>query len=194
MPGASLFAFTTFRGALAILFSLLIGAAYGKRIILFLQKRQIGETVRDLGLEGQKEKAGTPTMGGIIIIISTLIPVLLLARLDNIYVILLIVTLLWMGLIGFLDDYIKVFKKNKEGLKGRFKVLGQVVLGLGVGATLFFHSEVTMRERNNTIITEQLVVEEVLGKSIKSTRTTIPFVKNNGLDYGDFVSWAGEGA
>lgn len=194
VPGASLFAFTTFRGALAILFSLLIGAAYGKRIILFLQKQQVGETIRDLGLKGQKQKAGTPTMGGIIIIISTLIPVLLLARLDNIYIILLIGTTVWMGFIGFADDYIKVFRKNKDGLKGRFKVLGQVVLGLAVGATLFFHSEVTMRERNQSMITEQLVVKDVLGKSIKSTRTTIPFVKNNELDYGDFISWAGEGA
>jgi len=194
VPGASLFGFTTFRAALAILFSLVIGAAYGKRIILFLQKQQIGETIRDLGLEGQKEKAGTPTMGGIIIIISTLIPVLLLAQLDNIYIILLIGTLIWMGLIGFADDYIKVFKKNKDGLKGKFKVLGQVVLGLAVGATLYFHSEVTMRERNSTIITEQLVVEEVVGKRIKSTRTTVPFLKNNELDYGDFISWAGEGA
>ena len=194
VPGASLFGFTTFRAALAVLFSLLIGAAYGKRIILFLQKQQIGETIRDLGLEGQKEKAGTPTMGGIIIIISTLIPVILLARLDNIYIILLICTIIWMGLIGFADDYIKVFRKNKDGLKGKFKVLGQVVLGLAVGATLYFHSEVTMRERNNSIITEQLVVEEVEGKSIKSTRTTVPFFKNNELDYGDFISWAGEGA
>jgi len=193
VPGASLFGFTTFRAALAILFSLLIGAAYGKRIILFLQKQQIGETIRDLGLEGQKEKAGTPTMGGIIIIVSTLIPVILLAKLDNIYIILLICTIIWMGLIGFADDYIKVFKKNKDGLKGRFKVLGQVVLGLAVGATLYFHSEVTMRERNKSIITEQLLVEEVEGKAIKSTRTTVPFLKNNELDYGDFISWAGEG-
>ena len=194
VPGASLFGFTTFRASMAVLFSLLIAAVYGRRIIIFLQRKQIGETIRDLGLEGQKQKAGTPTMGGLIIIVSTLIPVLLFARLDNVYVILLIVTTLWMGLIGFADDYIKIFKNDKKGLKGRFKVLGQVVLGLGVGATLYFNSEVTMRERNQTIITQELTVQEVEGESIKSTRTTIPFLKNNELDYGDLIAWAGEGA
>jgi len=194
LPGASLFQFTTFRAAMAILLSLLIATVYGKRIILFLQKKQIGESVRDLGLEGQKQKAGTPTMGGLIIIMATLIPVLLLAKLDNIYIILLIVTTLWMGFIGFADDYIKVFKKDKEGLKGRFKVLGQVVLGLGVGATLYFHPGVTMREDTGSIITEQLEVKEVVGKEVKSVRTTIPFTKNNELDYADFIGWAGESA
>ena len=148
VPGASLFQFTTFRAGMAILFSLIIATTYGKRIILFLQKKQIGETVRDLGLEGQKQKSGTPTMGGLIIILATLVPVLLFAKLDNIYIILLIVATLWMGAIGFLDDYIKVFKKDKEGLKGRFKVLGQIGLGLIVGATLYFHPEVTMREHS----------------------------------------------
>ncbi len=193
-PGASLFSFYTFRAAMAVLFSLVIAAAYGKRIILFLQKKQIGETIRDLGLEGQKQKAGTPTMGGLIIIMATLIPVLLFAKLDNIYIVLLVVTTLWMGLIGFADDYIKVFKKDKQGLKGRFKVLGQVVLGLMVGATLYFHSDVTMRERNRTQITEDFKVEVIPGKAIKSTRTTVPILKHNELDYGDFISWAGEGA
>ena len=125
-PGASLFGFITFRAAVAIILSLLISTIFGKRIIRFLQKQQVGETIRDLGLEGQKEKAGTPTMGGLIIILATLIPVLLLAKLDNIYIILLLITTLWMGVIGFLDDYIKKFKNDKEGLKGRFKVLGQV--------------------------------------------------------------------
>ena len=142
LTGASLFHFITFRAAMAIIVSLLIATVYGKKIIVFLQKKQIGETVRDLGLEGQKQKAGTPTMGGLIIILSTLIPVLLFARLDNIYIILLIVTMLWMGVIGFIDDYIKTFKKDKEGLKGKFKILGQVVLGLIVGSTLYFHPEV----------------------------------------------------
>ncbi len=194
VPGASLFGFTTFRAAMSVLFSLIIATAYGKRIILFLKRKQIGETIRDLGLEGQQQKAGTPTMGGLIIIISTLIPVILFARLDNIYVILLIITTIWMGLIGFADDYIKIFKKNKKGLKARFKVTGQVVLGLMVGATLYFHPEVTMRERNQTMITDQYTVQEVEGKPIKSTRTTVPFFKNNELDYGDIVSWAGEGA
>ena len=179
---------------MAILFSLIIATAYGKRIILFLQKKQVGESIRDLGLEGQKQKAGTPTMGGIIIILATLIPVLLFARLDNIYIILLIFTTLWMGVIGFIDDYIKVFKKNKEGLKGRFKVLGQIVLGLIVGATLYFHPEVTMRDHSKTIITEEFQVEEVRGAEIKSTMTTIPFIKNNEFDYASFIGWAGDGA
>lgn len=192
-PGASLFGFLTFRAAMAILFSLGLATIYGKRIILFLQRKQIGETVRDLGLDGQKQKAGTPTMGGIIIILATLIPVLLFAKLNNIYVILLIVTTIWMGIIGFVDDYIKIFKKNKEGLKGRFKVLGQVVLGLVVGATLYFHPEVTMREHTKTIITENLTVEEVKGADIKSTMTTVPFFKNNELDYSRFISWMGDG-
>lgn len=194
VPGASLFQFTTFRAGMAILFSLIIATTYGKRIILFLQRKQIGETVRDLGLEGQKQKAGTPTMGGLIIILATLIPVLLFTKLHNIYIMLLIVTTVWMGVIGFVDDYIKVFKKDKEGLKGRFKLLGQVVLGLIVGATLYFHPEVTMREHSKTVITEQYTVEEVRGQEIKSTMTTVPFFKNNELDYSTFISWAGDGA
>jgi len=195
VPGAGLFQFLTFRAAMAILLSLVIATAYGKRVILFLQRKQIGETIRDLGLDGQQQKAGTPTMGGLIIIMSTLIPVLLFARwLDNIYVILLIVTTIWMGLIGFADDYIKIFKNNKKGLKGRFKVLGQVVLGLGVGATLYFHPEVTMKDQDSTMITEQYTVESVQGKEIKSTMTTVPLFKNNELDYSRLISWAGEGA
>ncbi len=195
LPGAGLFQFTTFRAAMAILLSLLIATAYGKRIIVFLQKKQIGESIRDLGLEGQKQKAGTPTMGGLIIIMATLIPVLLFARwVDNVYIILLIITTIWMGLIGFADDYIKVFKKNKRGLKGRFKITGQIVLGLAVGATLYFHPEVTMKEEGTTVITQDYKVEDVDGPEIKSTRTTIPFVKNNELDYADFIGWAGESA
>ena len=146
-PGASLFGFLTFRAAIAMILSLLISIVYGKRIIRFLQKKQVGETIRDLGLEGQAEKAGTPTMGGLIIILATLIPVLLLAEIANIYIILLIITTVWMGAIGFIDDYIKKFKNNKEGLKGRFKVLGQVGLGIIVGATLYFHQDVTMKEK-----------------------------------------------
>ncbi len=193
LPGAGLFQFLTFRAALAVLLSLLIATTYGKRIILFLQNKQIGETVRDLGLEGQKQKSGTPTMGGLIIILATLIPVLLFADVKNVYVILLIFTMLWMGVIGFLDDYIKVFKKDKAGLKGRFKVLGQLVLGLIVGITLFFHPEVTMRERSSTVITPNYTVEKVTGAEIKSTRTTVPFLKNNELDYKNFITWAGDG-
>ena len=190
-PGATLFQFLTFRAAVAVLLSLILATAFGKRIILFLKRKQIGETVRDLGLDGQQQKQGTPTMGGLIIIMSTLIPVLLFARLDNIYVILLIVTTVWMGIIGFIDDYIKIFKKNKQGLKGRFKILGQVVLGLMVGATLFFHPEVTMKEKNKTTITERFEVKDVEGQELKSTKTNIPFFKNNELDYGDIVSWLG---
>ncbi|MGB5667761.1 MAG: phospho-N-acetylmuramoyl-pentapeptide-transferase [Maribacter sp.] len=195
LPGAGLFQFITFRAAMAILFSLIIATVYGKKIIVILKNKQIGESIRDLGLKGQEQKEGTPTMGGLIIIMSTLIPVLLLARwLDNIYVILLIITTIWMGIIGFIDDYIKIFKKDKKGLKGRFKILGQVVLGLIVGSTLYFHPEVTMRERNKTIITEQYRVEEVKGRDIKSTMTTIPLIKNNEFDYGNLIEWAGDEA
>ena len=193
LPGASLFQFQTFRAGMAVLFSLLIAMIYGKRIIEFLQRKQIGESVRDLGLEGQKEKAGTPTMGGLIIIFSTLIPVLLFSDILNIYIILLIVTIVWMGAIGFIDDYIKIFKKDKGGLKGRFKILGQVVLGLIVGATLYFHPEVTMKEKDSTIITEDFKVEQVVGQEKKSTKTNVPFLKDNQLDYADFISWTGEG-
>lgn len=194
VPGASLFGFVTFRAAMAILFSLIIATVYGKKVIVLLQRKQIGESIRDLGLDGQEQKAGTPTMGGLIIIMSTLLPVLLFAELKNIYVILLIVTMLWMGVIGFIDDYIKIFKKDKKGLKGRFKILGQVVLGLIVGATLYFHPEVTMREHDKSIITEQYTVEQIKGEDIKSTMTTVPFFKNNEFDYGNLISWAGDGA
>jgi len=194
VPGASLFGFITFRAVMAILFSLMIATVYGKKIIVLLQRKQIGESIRDLGLDGQEQKAGTPTMGGLIIIISTLIPVLLFADIKNIYVILLIVTMLWMGVIGFIDDYIKIFKKDKKGLKGRFKILGQVVLGLIVGATLFFHPDVTMREHDKSIITELYTVEQVKGEDIKSTMTTVPILKNNEFDYGNLISWAGDGA
>lgn len=194
LPGAGLFQFITFRAAMAVMLSLLLATVYGKRIINYLRHKQIGETVRDLGLEGQKQKAGTPTMGGLIIIMSTLIPVLLFARfLDNIYVILLIVTTVWTGIIGFVDDYIKIFKKDKEGLKGRFKVIGQVVLGLMVGATLYFHPDVTMKEHSRTEITQDYTVQQVPGKEIKSTMTTLPFIKNNELDYARFISWMGDG-
>lgn len=194
VPGASLFQFSTFRAAMAILFSLIIATVYGKRIIAYLQKKQVGESIRDLGLDGQKQKAGTPTMGGIIIILATLIPVLLFARLDNIYIILLIFTTIWMGIIGFADDYIKVFKKNKEGLKGRFKILGQVGLGLIVGATLYMHPEVKMKEHSSIAITEQFTVEEIPGKEVRATKTTVPFFKNNEFDYANLIEWAGDGA
>ncbi len=193
-PGATLFRFLSFRAAMAVLLSLILATVFGKKVILFLRRKQIGETIRDLGLEGQQQKSGTPTMGGIIIILSTLVPVVLFARLDNVYIILLIVTTIWMGIIGFIDDYIKIFRKNKKGLKARFKVLGQVVLGLMVGATLYFHPDVTMKEKNSTIITERFTVERIEGKEIKSTKTNVPFFKNNELDYAKLISWIGEGA
>ncbi len=196
IPGASLFGFLTFRAAVAIILSLLISTIYGKRIIRFLQKKQVGETIRDLGLEGQVEKAGTPTMGGIIIILATLIPVLLLAKLENIYIILLIVTTLWMGGIGFLDDYIKKFKNDKEGLKGKFKVLGQVGLGIIVGATLYFHDDVTIKEKLPIAQQKVLLVEnpdipaaKLFEPEEKSTKTTIPFVKGNEFDYSSLITW-----
>jgi len=191
-PGAGVFQYISFRAAMAVIFSLLISLMFGKRIISFLAKKQVGESIRDLGLEGQVEKAGTPTMGGLIIISSILVPTILFAQLNNIYVILMIITTLWMGLIGFMDDYIKVFKKDKKGLAGKFKVLGQVSLGLLVGFILYFHPDVVMRVQISTIDTSAKVV--VVQKDLKSTMTTIPFVKNNEFDYSDLLSWLGDTA
>ncbi|WP_298782562.1 phospho-N-acetylmuramoyl-pentapeptide-transferase [uncultured Polaribacter sp.] len=194
-PGASVFQFITFRAAAAFILSLLISAIYGKRIINFLRNQQVGETVRDLGLDGQKQKSGTPTMGGIIIILATLIPAVLLAKLDNIYIVILIITTLWMGFIGFLDDYIKVFKKDKAGLSGKFKVLGQVGLGLIVGSMLYFNDGVTIKEQ---LPVDQQVIQEngrkkVFGEAHKSTKTTVPFFKDNELDYSKALSFLGDG-
>ncbi|SDG68708.1 phospho-N-acetylmuramoyl-pentapeptide-transferase [Psychroflexus sediminis] len=194
LPGTRLFQYISFRAASAIILSLLISTIFGKRIIVFLQRKQIGESVRELGLEGQKEKAGTPTMGGLIIIFSTLIPVLLLSQLDNIYIILLIVTTIWMGAIGFIDDYIKIFKKNKEGLKGKFKVVGQVGLGIFVGAVMYFHPDVTVRSENEVITKNNVQVITNTSPEEKSLITTIPFFKNNELDYSKAISWISEGA
>lgn len=195
VPGTGVFQYITFRSGLAVILSLLISTVFGKKIINFLRRQQIGETVRELGLEGQSQKAGTPTMGGLIIIVATLIPVLLLAKLDNIYVMLLIVTTLWMGTIGFIDDYIKIFKKDKEGLKGKFKVVGQVGLGLIVGYVLYFHPGVTVRTDTSTpmVSTTMQNVISPMGVEEKSTATTIPFFKNNEFDYAQLLSWAGEG-
>ncbi|MEC8090176.1 MAG: phospho-N-acetylmuramoyl-pentapeptide-transferase [Bacteroidota bacterium] len=184
LPGAGLFQFISFRASIAIIFSLLVSLIFGKRIIQLLNRFQMGESIRDLGLAGQKEKAGTPTMGGLIIILATLVPVLLFAKLDNIYILLLTITTLWMGSIGFIDDYIKIKRKNKEGLKGRFKIIGQVGLGLIVGITLYFHSDVTIRE--NATIGQEVVINE------KSTKTTIPLLKNNEFDYADVITWIDE--
>jgi phospho-N-acetylmuramoyl-pentapeptide-transferase len=194
-PGAGLFQFITFRGAAAFILALLVSSIYGKRIIKYLQKQQVGESIRDLGLDGQAQKAGTPTMGGLIIIFSTLIPVLLLAKLDNVYVVLLLITTIWMGTIGFIDDYIKVFKKDKKGLKGKFKVLGQVGLGLMVGSILYFHEGVTIKEQ---LPADQQIIQKdgkrkIFGEAHKSTKTTVPFLKNNELDYSSFLSFLGDG-
>ncbi len=190
LSGAGLFQYISFRSGLAFAMALLIALIFGKRIIVFLQKLQIGETVRDLGLEGQTQKAGTPTMGGLIIILSTLVPVLLFNRLDNIYILILIVTVIWMGGIGFLDDYIKVFKKDKEGLKGRFKVIGQVGLGVFVGSVLYFHPEVTIQQENRG--SQDVEISTSFGEEQKSLQTTIPFVKNNELDYAEIFRYFGD--
>lgn len=202
-PGAGMFHYITFRSACAIILSLLIATIIGKKVICILQKQQIGEEIRDLGLEGQMQKKGTPTMGGIIILLSILISVLLFARLDNIYIQLMIISTLWLGAIGFADDYIKVFRKHKEGLKGRFKVIGQVGLGLIVGVTLYVSEDVVIRERVSiseigqvtSVVDEGFEGENVpkaLTKDVKSTKTTIPFFKNNEFDYAWFTSWAGK--
>lgn len=194
-PGASLFGFITFRAAVAIIMSLAISTIWGKRIILYLQKKQLGESIRDLGLEGQVEKAGTPTMGGVIIILATLVPVFLLARLENIYVILLIITTLWMGAIGFMDDFLKIRKKNKEGLQGKFKIFGQVGLGIIVGATMFFHPGITVKEENpgSDTLTEAVETQKrETAQEEKALTTTIPFVKDNEIDYSILVSWMGD--
>ena len=188
-PGASLFQFLSFRAAIAALLSLLFSTFFGKRIIDFLRKQQIGESIRDLGLEGQNEKAGTPTMGGIIIIFTSIIPVLLLAKLDNIYILLLLFTTLWMGTIGFIDDYIKIFKKDKEGLKGKFKVLGQIALGIVVGATLYFHPKVTVRQEIPVQIEKMAQKTSAFYAEEKSTITTIPMFKNNEFDYAELINW-----
>src|SRR5690606_5234765 len=194
LMGAGVFKYISFRAGMAAFFSLLITITFGKTLINFLRRKQVGEDIRDLGLEGQLQKKGTPTMGGLIIITAILIPTLLFARLDNIYVILLIVATVWLGVIGFLDDYIKVFKKDKEGLAGRFKIVGQVGLGLIVGLTLYFHDEVVVREVQPDSLAsisaltftqeEDQETETLLKyKDVKSTTTTIPFFKNNELDY-----------
>lgn len=195
IPGAGMFNFISFRAGLAFILALILSTLFGRKIINFLQKKQIGETVRDLGLEGQMSKKGTPTMGGIIIIIAILIPTLLLASLTNIYIILMLITTVWLGAIGFLDDYIKVFRKNKEGLSGRFKIVGQVGLGLIVGMTLYLSPDVVIRE-NIEIKGDNKRVEDVqyAKQNVKSTKSTIPFFKNNNLDYADAFKSKGDNA
>ena len=196
IPAAGLFQFITFRAAMAAILSLLIATVWGKKIIRILQRKQMGETIRDLGLEGQVEKAGTPTMGGIIIILATLIPVLLFAKLENIYVIMLIVTTLWMGAIGFVDDYLKKFKNDKAGLPGKFKVIGQVGLGLIVGLTMFFHPDITVKTEKVDPVTGQEIVTEsgakVFNDAEKALITTMPFVSGNEINYEKLITWIDE--
>jgi phospho-N-acetylmuramoyl-pentapeptide-transferase len=186
-PGAGVFQYISFRAGMAALFSLLITITFGKKLISFLRKKQVGEDIRDLGLEGQLQKKGTPTMGGLIIIAAILVPTLLLAKINNVYIILLVATTIWLGIIGFLDDYIKVFKKNKEGLAGKFKIVGQVGIGIIVGLTLFFNNHVVVREVTRPVVAsiELLIIDQdkLEYKDLKSTKTTVPFFKNNELDY-----------
>jgi phospho-N-acetylmuramoyl-pentapeptide-transferase len=204
IPGAGVFQYITFRAAFALIGSLIISMVIGKRIIQRLQLLQVGEIVRDLGLQGQIEKQGTPTMGGLIILAAILIPTLLFAKLDNIYIILMIISTILLGIIGFIDDYIKVFKKNKEGLAGKFKILGQVIVGIIVGTILYFNDGVVVKQKvfnvnAPTHVSRELVNDEVEESStnytweeVKSTVTTIPFVKNNEFNYSDLTSWAGK--
>ena len=191
IPGAGLLQYISFRTAMAVIVSLMITTVYGSRLIRLLHQKQVGETIRDLGLEGEKKKQGTPTMGGLIIIAGILIPTLLFAKLTNIYVILMIITTVWMGAIGFLDDYIKVFRKNKEGLAGRFKVIGQIGLGVIIACTMYFHPDIVVRQQvtNPTSSTPVEVIinpstgEKTYAENVKSTKTNIPFYKNNEFDY-----------
>lgn len=211
VPGAGVFQYISFRAAMSVITSLIIMLLFGKPFIKFLRKKQIGETVRDLNLEGQKAKEGTPTMGGLLILASIVIPTLLFAKLDNIYVLIMLGTTVWLGLVGFIDDYIKVFRKNKKGLPGMYKVVGQVALGLVVGLLIMFHPGITVRETmelqgdhvSATTETEgehqvaensKKSVTVYSGEDVKSTKTTIPFVKDNELDYAKIITWMGDWA
>jgi phospho-N-acetylmuramoyl-pentapeptide-transferase len=198
-PGAGLFGYVSFRAALATLISLIIAWMFGGRIIRLLRKQQVGETIRDLGLDGQMAKQGTPTMGGLIIIAAILIPTLLVCKLDNIYVIIMLIATVGFGAIGFIDDYIKVFRKNKEGLAGKFKVVGQVILGLIIALILSFHPDVVIKEKvetNGLIAADDIRIDEngniYQWKEAKSSKTTIPFVKDNEFDYGWLLAWMGD--
>ncbi len=204
-PGAGVFQYFSFRASMAVITSLFISLFIGKKIIRKLQIKQVGEEIRDLGLEGQIQKKGTPTMGGLIILASIIIPTLLFAKLHNIYIILMLITTIWLGAIGFIDDYIKVFKKNKKGLAGKFKILGQVMLGLIIGCTIYFCDDTVIKEKvtkkENLVNTQTMFkldnfseAQQLYSKqSVKSTKTTIPFVKNNEFDYADLLAWLGDG-
>ncbi len=200
IPGAGLFQFISFRTGMAVIFSLLITTVYGRRLIDMLRNKQVGETVRNLGLEGQIEKQGTPTMGGIIILLGILVPTILFAKIDNIYVLLMLTTTVWMGAIGFVDDYIKVFKKDKEGLAGRFKIMGQVGLALIIGWTMYFHPDIVVREQVTKpqvqtagISNHQVDGKTVYTRDVKSTLTNVPFYKNNEFDYAKVLKFLGDG-
>jgi phospho-N-acetylmuramoyl-pentapeptide-transferase len=198
LPGAGVFQYITFRTAMAVISSLFITTVYGRRLIDYLRVKQVGETVRNLGLEGQMQKQGTPTMGGIIILMGILIPTLLFAKLENIYVILMLITTVWLGAIGFLDDYIKVFRKNKEGLAGKFKIVGQVGLAIIIGWTMYFNSNIVISQEVHypNIYDQPLMVhkknnKDVYTQDIKSTKTTMPFYKNNEFDYAKVIKFMG---
>ncbi|REC47138.1 MULTISPECIES: phospho-N-acetylmuramoyl-pentapeptide-transferase [Chryseobacterium] len=190
VPGLGLLKYISFRAGMAVLFSLTIALVYGKRIINYLRAKQMGELVRDLGLDGQKQKEGTPTMGGLIIILATLIPVLLFTRITNVYIVLLIVSVIWMGAIGFLDDYLKKIKKNKDGLSGKFKIVGQVGLGLIVGVTMYFHPDITVKRKYaDAKVVNRNNVEQNFMPTEKITVSTVPFAKNNEFDYSGILFW-----
>lgn len=204
-PGAGVFQYISFRASMSVITSLIIMLILGKPFIKWLKKKQIGETVRNLGLEGQKEKEGTPTMGGLLILAAIIIPTLLFAKLDNIYVLIMLGTTVWLGLIGFIDDYIKVFKKHKEGLRGKYKVIGQVVLGLVVGLLIMYHPDITIKESSSVesyVASHNINIEDNFERAknemsqdpVKSTKTTIPFVKNHELDYAKIITWMGDWA
>jgi len=204
-PGAGVFQYISFRAAMALLTSLIISLVYGKRIINYLLKKQVGESIRDLGLEGQSKKAGTPTMGGLIIISAILTPTLLFAKLNNVYIILMVVSTIWLGVIGFIDDYIKVFRHNKQGLAGKFKILGQIGLGMIVGSTMYFNDSIVIKEKSpveqNLVSSQNVfkvesysVTPELFSKeSVKSTKTTLPFFKNHEFDYSSILTFLGKG-
>lgn len=193
IPGLNLFKYISFRAAMAVLLSLFLALVYGKRVINYLRQKQMGELVRDLGLDGQKQKEGTPTMGGLIIIMATLIPVLLFTRITNVYIVLLIISVLWMGAIGFIDDYLKKIKKNKDGLSGVFKIIGQVGLGLIVGVTMYFHPDITVKRKYaDAQLLNRSEVQENFGKEEKIPVSTVPFIKNNEFDYSGILFWMDE--
>ncbi|MBL30847.1 MAG: phospho-N-acetylmuramoyl-pentapeptide-transferase [Flavobacteriaceae bacterium] len=191
-PGAGLFQFLSFRAAIAMIVSLGFSLTFGQRIINYLINNQIGESIRNLGLIGENEKKGTPTMGGLIIIFSTIIPVIFLAKLENIYIILLLFTALWMGIIGGIDDYIKVFKKNKKGLKGKFKIIGQIILGLIIGCTLYFHPEIQVRQKIKISRNIEIESNNSFAPQEKAFVTNMPLLKDNAFNYSDLITWIDE--